>query len=259
MTRPVVGIISNLHVIGEDYPAYMSGTINVEAIGHVSNALPLMVPSDPGLADVETLMATCDGFLFTGGRPNVHPSRYGEPATEAHGAFDTARDALVLDLIRSCVECGQPVFGICRGFQEFNVAFGGSLYPEIRDLPGRMNHRMPPDGTVEEKFAHRHDIDFTSGGVFASLMGTERVLVNSLHGQGIKKPGPRVVVDGVASDGTPEAIYIRDSLGFCLAVQWHPEWNAARDPVSQPLFKSFGRALCKWKRKSEAGKLAKSA
>jgi len=259
MTRPVVGIISNLHIIGDDYPAYASGTINVEAIGKVAGALPLMVPSDPQFVDVETLMATCDGFLFTGGRPNVHPSRYGEPVTEAHGAFDEARDALVLDLIRACVERGQPAFGICRGFQEFNVAFGGTLYPEIRELPGRMNHRMPPDGTMAEKFAHRHDIDFTPGGVFASLMGTNRVLVNSLHGQGIKEPGPRVVVDGLATDGTPEAIYIRESRGFCLAVQWHPEWNAAHDPVSRPLFKSFGQALCKWKHGAGTHKTAKTA
>ena len=136
-----------------------------------------------------------------------------------------------------------PILGICRGFQEFNVAFGGTLHPEIRDLPGRMNHRMPPDGTLEEKFAHRHAVTLTPGGRFARILGADEVLVNTLHGQGITDPGARVVVEGHAPDGTPEAIHIDGARGFAMAVQWHPEWNAAADPVSRPLFKAFGAAL----------------
>ena len=142
---------------------------------------------------------------------------------------------------------GQPYLAICRGFQEMNVAMGGSLHPEIRDLPGRDNHRMPPDGTLEEKFALRHDVRFTPGGVFAQMLGAEVVRTNTLHGQGIKEPGPRVVVDGHAPDGTPEAIYIKDAKGFGLGVQWHPEYNAAQDPVSQPLFSAFGAAVHEWR------------
>ena len=246
MTRPVVGIIGNSHLIGEDYPVQAAGMTNIEAISTVSNALPLIVPSDPRFVDIDVLMARCDGFLFTGGRPNVHPSFYGEEATEAHGAFDFHRDELTLALIRQCVARGQPVFGICRGFQEFNVAFGGSLYPEIRDLPGRMNHRMPPDGTIEEKFALRHTITLTPGGKFAGILGQDQVMVNSLHGQGIKTPGHEIVIEGYAPDKTPEAIYVRNAPGFALAVQWHPEWNAAHDPVSRPLFEAFGAALGDW-------------
>ncbi|OIQ72666.1 gamma-glutamyl-gamma-aminobutyrate hydrolase PuuD [mine drainage metagenome] len=120
---------------------------------------------------------------------------------------------------------------------------GGTLYPEIRDLPGRMNHRMPPDGTVEEKFALRHKVTFTQGGVFARLMGAPEVMTNSLHGQGINRAGGRIVIDGTAPDGTPEAIYVQGALGFTLSVQWHPEWNAAADPVSRPLFQAFGDAV----------------
>ncbi|WP_236638119.1 gamma-glutamyl-gamma-aminobutyrate hydrolase family protein [Mangrovicoccus ximenensis] len=156
------------------------------------------------------------------------------------------RDAIALPLIRACVERGQPILGICRGFQEVNVAMGGSLHPEIRDLPGRMNHRMPPDGTLEEKFELRHYVDFTKGGVFHRLMGAQRVLTNTLHGQGINQPGPRIVIDGRAEDSTPEAIYVRDAPGFTLSVQWHPEWNAGNDPVSRPLFEGFGCAVRDW-------------
>ena len=185
-------------------------------------------------------------FYLTGGRPNVHPEEYGEEATAAHGAFDRNRDRLVLPLIRACVADGQPILGICRGFQEVNVAFGGSLYPEIRDLPGRNNHRMPPDGTLEEKFAMRHEITFGVDGPFHRMLGAQRVMTNSLHGQGIKAPGDRIVVDGHAPDGTPEAIFVKDAPGFTYSVQWHPEWQAAEDPVSRPLFAAFGDACRAW-------------
>jgi putative glutamine amidotransferase len=176
----------------------------------------------------------------------VHPQEYGEEETEAHGCFDRSRDAITLPLVRACVERGQPFLGICRGFQEVNVAMGGTLHPEIRDLPGRMNHRMPPDGSLEEKFALRHTVRFRPGGVFHRLIGAEEVMTNSLHGQGINRPGPRIVVDGTAPDGTAEALHVRDAPGFTLSVQWHPEWNATDDPVSRPLFTAFGAAVLAW-------------
>lgn len=246
MARPVVGIVSNSYLIGDQYPAHATGLINSQAVAGVSGCLPLLIPSDPRLVSVEELLEVCDGFLLTGGRPNVHPSEYGEEPTPEHGDFDRCRDSITLPLVRACVERGQPFFGICRGFQEVNVAMGGTLHPEIRDLPGRMNHRMPPDGTLEEKFALRHCVTFTEGGVFHQLLGTTEVMTNSLHGQGIKTPGARIVVDGTAPDGTPEAIYVRDAPGFTLSVQWHPEWNAANDPVSRPLFTAFGDAVRAW-------------
>jgi putative glutamine amidotransferase len=115
-----------------------------------------------------------------------------------------------------------------------------------------MNHRMPPDGTLEEKFELRHDVTFTEGGVFHDVMGAAKVRTNTLHGQGIKDAGARIVIDGVADDGTPEAIYVKGAAGFTLAVQWHPEWNAADDPVSRPLFTAFGDAVRDWAARGEA-------
>ncbi|WP_114965239.1 gamma-glutamyl-gamma-aminobutyrate hydrolase family protein [Alkalilacustris brevis] len=246
MARPVVGIIGNSYLMNNQYPAHAGGKMNSEAIAEVAGCLPLVIPSDPRLVQVAELLEVCDGFLFTGGRPNVHPEEYGEAATEAHGAFDRNRDAVALPLIRACVERGQPFLGVCRGFQEVNVAMGGTLYPEIRDLPGRMNHRMPPDGTLEEKFALRHAVRLTPGGVFHRLFGAEEVMTNSLHGQGVKTPGRRIVIDGWAPDDTPEALYVEGAPGFTLAVQWHPEYNAANDPVSRPLFAAFGAAVHAW-------------
>ncbi len=246
MARPVVGIIGNSYLINDQYAVHAGGALNSTAIADVSGCLPLIIPTDPRLVTVAELLEVCDGFLFTGGRPNVHPEEYGEAETEAHGAFDRYRDAIALPLVRACVERGQPFLGICRGFQEVNVAMGGTLYPEIRDLPGRMNHRMPPDGTMEEKFELRHDVTFTEGGVFHGVMGRPKVRTNTLHGQGIKTPGARIIIDGYAEDGTPEAIYVQGAPGYTLSVQWHPEWNAADDPVSRPLFTSFGDAVRDW-------------
>lgn len=232
--------------LNETYPVHASGTMNTEAVAKVAGCLPLIIPTSPNYVSVGELLDLCDGFLLTGGRPNVHPSEYGEAETPAHGDFDRCRDAITLPLIRACVERGQPFLGICRGFQEVNVALGGTLFPEIRDLPGRMNHRMPPDGSLDEKFALRHPVRFTPGGVFAQLMGVDEVMTNTLHGQGIARSGQGIVIDGQAPDGTPEAIYVKDAPGFTLSVQWHPEWNASADPVSRPLFTAFGAAVAHW-------------
>lgn len=258
MTRPLIGIIGNHAMLNDEYPAYTGGRANAEAIAAVAGCMPLLIPSHPGLVSLNELLQTFDGFLLTGGRPNIHPEEYGENATEAHGEFDRCRDAITLPLVRACVDRGQPVLGICRGFQEMNVAMGGTLFPEIRDLPGRMNHRMPPDGTLEEKFALRHKVHVGQGGVFHQLFGATEVMTNTLHGQGIKTCGNRVVIDGRAEDDTPEAIFIEGAAGFALSVQWHPEHNAAQDPVSKPLFKAFGDAARTWQKAGLASSLRRA-
>jgi putative glutamine amidotransferase len=247
MTRPVIGILGNSHEIEGRYALRGGGDMCSEAVANAAGCLPLIVPADPHFVTVAELLDTCDGFLLPGARPNVHPEEYGDDETEAHGAFDRGRDAIALPLVRACLQRGQPFFGICRGFQEVNVALGGTLHPEIRDLPGRDNHRMPPDGTLEEKFALRHPVRFTLGGPFHRLLGRTEVMTNTLHGQGITEPGEGVVIDGHAPDGTPEAIYIKDAPGFALSVQWHPEWRACEDPVSAGLFAAFGDAARAWR------------
>jgi putative glutamine amidotransferase len=166
-----------------------------------------------------------------------------------HEPFDLHRDEVALALSEVCVARGIPLFGICRGLQEMNVAFGGSLHPEIRDLPGRLNHRMPrlengeihPDAEVV--FADRHDVTLVAGGAFAKILGCQTIRVNSLHGQGILEPGERVMVEGVAEDGTIEAIRIADAPSFALGVQWHAEYDPQRNPINRALFQAFGEAL----------------
>jgi putative glutamine amidotransferase len=243
MARPVIGIIGNAHLANDEYPVQAAGVSNIEAVAELTGAIPLIVPALPRVGAIADLVAACAGFVFTGGRPNVHPSHWGEEPTEKHGTFDPDRDAVTLPLIRECVARGVPIFGICRGFQEINVAFGGTLDPEIREIPGRMNHRMPPEGTLAEKFSNRHVVRLTPGGRFHRLLGAAEVEVNSLHGQGIREEGARIVIEGVAPDDTPEALHVAGAPGFALAVQWHPEWNASSDPVSRPLFQALGAAV----------------
>jgi putative glutamine amidotransferase len=249
MTRPVVGIIGNSHVVENRFAAQMAGERNLRAVAEVAGALPLIVPGLPDIIDIDALLTVVDGIVLTGGRANVHPTYFGTEPHPAHEPYDQNRDAITLPLTRACVERGIPVFGICRGLQEMNVAFGGSLHPEVRELPGRMNHRMPrlangephPDPTVV--FADRHDVALTPGGMFARLLGRETIRVNSLHGQAVLEPGERVVIEGIAEDGTVEAIRIKDAPCFALGVQWHAEYDPQTNEINRTLFKAFGEAL----------------
>jgi putative glutamine amidotransferase len=254
MRRPVVGVIGNAYRIEDRFATQMVGERNLRAVAEVSGALPLMFAATPDITDISALLDAVDGVVLTGARANVHPSRFGTEPDSRHEPYDVHRDDLALALSEACVARGMPLFGICRGLQEMNVAFGGSLHPEIRELPGRINHRMPrlengeihPDPNVI--FADRHEVSLVPDGAFARILGCETIRVNSLHGQGILEPGKRVVVEGVAEDGTIEAIRIAEAPSFALGVQWHAEYDPQRNPINRKLFQAFGEALSAAKR-----------
>src|SRR5438552_8757521 len=207
MRRPVVGVIGNAYRIENRFATQMVGERNLRAVAEVSGALPLMLAGAPDITDIGALLDAVDGVVLTGARANVHPTRFRTEPHAKHEPYDLHRDDVALALSEACVVRGVPLFGICRGLQEMNVALGGSLHPEIRELPWRMNHRLPrldngeihPDPTVI--FADRHDVNLTPGGAFAKLLGCETIRVNSLHGQGILDPGKRVRIQGIAVDG----------------------------------------------------------
>lgn len=256
MSKPVVGVIGNSRIIEGRFGIQACGEKNLSAIAEVAGALPLMFAGNPAITDIAALLDVVDGILLTGARANVHPSRFNTTPCAAHEPYDEERDAIALSLTEACIERGVPLFGVCRGFQEMVVAFGSSLHPEIRELPGRMNHRMPrlPNGEPhpdhELVFADRHDVALTPGGTFARILGKELIRVNSLHGQGILEPGKRVVVEGVAEDGTIEAIRIADAPGFALGVQWHAEYDPQTNPINRALFLEFGKAISERQRAS---------
>lgn len=253
--RPlVVGVIGSMHLVENRFAAQRVGERNLRAVADVVGALPLVFAGSPEITDIDKLLAVVDGIVLTGARANVHPTRFGAEPHVSYEPYDEARDALALPLVQTCVERGVPLLGICRGFQEMGVAYGSTLHPEIRELPGRDNHRMPrlengeihPDQAVI--YGDRHDVRLTPGGAFAKIFGRDLIRVNSLHGQGIIEPGNRVVVEGLADDGTIEAIRIADAPGFALGVQWHAEYEAKSNTVNRALFEAFGNAVKAGKR-----------
>ncbi|MEQ8305541.1 MAG: gamma-glutamyl-gamma-aminobutyrate hydrolase family protein [Hoeflea sp.] len=254
MVKPVIGVVGNTFRVEDRFTVQMAGQNNLEALADVTGTLPLIFAGNPRITDIADLLAVVDGVLLTGARANVHPENFGIEPDPRHEPYDQDRDAVALPLIEACVEKGVPLFGICRGFQEMNVAGGGTLHPEIRDLPGRMNHRMPrlesgeihPDPEVV--FADRHDVRLVPDGVFARLYGRDVIRVNSLHGQGVLDLGDRIICEGVAEDGTTEAIRFKEAPGFALGVQWHAEYDPQRNPVNQVLFQAFGEAVERYRR-----------
>lgn len=244
MAKKTIGVIATTENNARGVPIQRAARSYLDEVAQVLDAQPLIIPAIPGTADIGHLVGLLDGIVLTGARPNVHPEEYGEAETPAHGPFDRGRDRVAMDLVRACVETGTPVFGICRGFQEMAVAYGSTLHPEIRDLPGRMNHRMDPDETDRDViYAPRHGVRLEPGGVFAGLYGRDEIRVNTLHGQGVMQIGGRIAVEGVAEDGTPEALVVQGAKGFALGVQWHAEYRPGDDPVNRVLWQAFRAAL----------------
>ena len=254
MPKPLVGVIGSRYLVNGRVAAQLVGEANLCAVADVADALPLMFAGAPDITDIGPLLDAVDGILLTGGRANVHPTHFNAEPHPSHEPYDQGRDEVALRVAKACVARGLPILGLCRGIQEMAVAFGSTLHPEIRELPGRMNHRatrlengdIHPDPEVV--FADRHDVRLVSGGVFARLFDRETIRVNSLHGQGILQPGDRIVVEGVAEDGTIEAIRIADAPGFALGVQWHAEHDPQTNPVNHALFRAFGAAIRECKR-----------
>ena len=243
MTRKTVGIIATAEISQGGAPSQRSANTFPLTVSRMTGATPLIIPSLPEVHDIGHLVEILDGIVLTGGRPNVHPEEYGHAETEAHAPFDRDRDRVAIALVKASVEAGLPLFGICRGLQEMAVAYGSTLHPEIRDLPGRMNHRMLRDVPREQRYEIRHAVDLVPGGVFESIYGTNRIEVNTLHGQAILDAGARIAIEGRAEDTTIEAIAIRDAPGFALGVQWHAEHDPVAQPVNAPLWEAFRAAM----------------
>ena len=238
-SKPVVLVPACNRQLG-DHPFHIVGKKYVDAV-RLAGALPLVVPSAQ-LADLDTLLDLADGVLLTGSPSNVHPSHFEEAVHDTSLPLDAERDAWTLPLIPKALARGMPLFTICRGTQEANVALGGSLHQAVQEVGPFIDHRAPEGQPVERQYAAVHDVQVVPGGVLDAIVQVKRFAVNSLHGQAVNRLAPGLRVEARAPDGLVEAFSVAEAKGFSLSVQWHPEWQASANPISVQLFQAFGEA-----------------
>lgn len=221
------------HTVSDRYP---------NAIIEAAGCLPLLIPSIGPKIDLGALLDGLDGLLLTGSPSNVEPSHYGGPPSREGTLHDPDRDATTLPLIREAVRRDMPILAICRGIQELNVALGGTLHQRIFEMPGRFNHRRRKGPmTLDERYGPAHTVKLSAGRRLAELAGTEELMVNSLHGQGIDRPAAELLIEAVAPDGQIEGVSL-PAARFVIGVQWHPEYKALENPFSRSLFAAFAQA-----------------
>lgn len=237
---PVVLVTSCNRLLGE-HPFHIAGRKYVDAV-RLAGALPLIAPP-MAEAELDSLLDSADGVLFTGSPSNVHPAHFGETVLDPSLPLDPERDAWTLPLVRKVLDRGMPLFAICRGAQEANVALGGTLHQAVHEQPEHADHRGVRDRGAEAQYAPAHEVDVVPGGLLQQITGRPRLEVNSVHGQGIRRLAPGLRVEAHAPDGLVEAFSQPEAPGFNLCVQWHPEWKADANPVSTALFRAFGEAV----------------
>jgi putative glutamine amidotransferase len=240
--QPVVGIACDRRMIGH-HPFQMAGEKYIAAVRDGAGALPVLIPVlDPPLATDE-ILAAVDGLLFTGSPSNVSPKRYGGPDPRQGVLQDEHRDATTLALLQDAIARGMPTLCVCRGFQELNVALGGTLHQHVQEIAGRFDHRENKDAPLDVQYGPAHEVRVAEDGLLAAIVAGRTFRVNSLHSQGIDRLAPALHTDAIAPDGTIEAVSMPEASGFLLGVQWHPEWKWRENPVSRAIFAAFGQAL----------------
>lgn len=239
--KPVIGVPADRRLLGSHW-FHCVGEKYLAAIADVADAVPVIVPAFGGRLELDTLLERCDGVLLTGSPSNVEPHHYDGPASEPGTWHDPERDATTLPLIPRVVAAGMPLLAICRGFQEMNVAYGGTLHQKLHEVPGFLCHKEDESRPLEEQYAPAHPVALQPGSMMAKLAGRSEIQVNSLHSQGIDRLGAGLVAEARAPDGVIEGIRVADARGFALAVQWHPEWQATKNEFSTALFAAFGAA-----------------
>jgi len=239
--RPLVGVISDRRMQGP-HPFHMVGEKYLQAVADAADGYPVGLPSLAEGFDVLDILDRLDGLFLTGSPSNVEPRHYLGDPSEPGTWHDPERDLAALALIPAAIRVGMPVLAICRGFQEMNVSFGGSLHQMVHKQPGYRMHKENEADPLDVQYGPSHKVRFTAGGLLQRLTGQDGATVNSLHAQGVDRLGQELQVEAVAEDGLVEAFAVRDAPGFTLAVQWHPEWKVLNDPVSTAIFRAYGEA-----------------
>ena len=239
--KPVIGVPAcrknidgqPFHAVGEKY---------LQALIDGADALPLIIPVMAEHLVIDDVLAQVDGVFLTGSLSNVEPRHYAGTPSDPGTLHDPDRDAATLPLTRRALTAGVPILAVCRGFQEVTVALGGSLHQKVHEVTGYHDHREPADAPLELRYGPSHEVNLVPGGLLSQLAGADKIMVNSLHSQGVARLPDGVTVEAVADDGLIEAFTVDEVPGFAVAVQWHPEWQLAKNPFSMALFGAFGDA-----------------
>ncbi|MDP7693397.1 MAG: gamma-glutamyl-gamma-aminobutyrate hydrolase family protein, partial [Vicinamibacterales bacterium] len=242
LAKPLVGISCCVkdfihtpnHAVSETY---------VDWVAHGTGCTPILIPALGPDLDFDGLLSHLDGVVLTGSRSNVEPHHYDGATNEPDPYRDPSRDATTLPLILEVLERGIPLLAICRGFQELNVALGGTLHQKIQLLPGKLDHTSPSEQPTLVRFSLAHHVDLVPGGYLARLLGTTRLMVNSLHHQGIDRLADGLTVEAVAPDGIIEGVQVEEARAYVVGVQWHPERRPMGDAHAGPIFADFGTAV----------------
>lgn len=242
--KPVVLVPACNRQLGE-HPFHVVGKKYIDAV-RLAGALPLVVPTALP-EDLDALLELADGVLLTGSPSNVHPAHFDEAVLDAALPLDADRDAWTLPLVPRVLERGMPLLAICRGTQEVNVALGGTLHQAVHAVGPYADHRAPDGQPAAVQYGPAHVVEVVPGGLLDQLVEVRRFHVNSVHGQAVSQPAPGLRVEARAPDGLIEAFSVAEAKGFNLCVQWHPEWQAASNPVSMRLLQGFGAACRDWR------------
>ncbi len=239
--RPIIGIPADRRIL-EPHPYHVVGEKYLTAILDGAGCVPVMIPALGEALELEIMLERLDGVLLTGSASNVEPHHYQGTASRPGTLHDPHRDRTTLPLIPTIIAAGVPTMAICRGFQEMNVAFGGSLHQHVAEVEGYRVHHENPDDSLDVQYGPNHEVTLTEGGLLHRLAGRDRIVVNSIHEQGVDRLGRGLAVEAVAPDGLIEAFRVENARGFNLAVQWHPEWKVTDNEFSLALFRAFGDA-----------------
>jgi len=239
--KPIIGVPADRRLLGHHY-FHCVGEKYIAAVVDGADAIAVLIPALGQAAQAQQLLASLDGILLTGSVSNVEPHHYQGSPSDAGTQHDAQRDATTLPLIPLAVRSGVPLLAVCRGFQEMNVAFGGTLWQKLHEVEGLANHREDPQAPLDQQYGPAHEIELIPDGVLHRLAGTSTLRVNSLHSQGVQRLGQGLKVEARASDGVIEAFSVVDAEAFAVAVQWHPEWKFQDNPFSCALFAAFGQA-----------------
>ncbi|MEO6173021.1 MAG: gamma-glutamyl-gamma-aminobutyrate hydrolase family protein [Arenimonas sp.] len=239
--RPLVIVPADRKISGQ-HAYHMAGEKYLSALSQGSEVLPLILPSLTPMLPLAEVMRNADGLFLTGSYSNIEPHHYSDEPSYEGNLHDPHRDANCLPIIQMAIEMQIPVLAVCRGFQEVNVALGGSLHQKVQEVPGLDDHRENVDDNLDQQYADSHLISLTTDGVLAQLAGKSSVMVNSLHGQGVNRLADALQIEATAPDGLIEAVSLKSAHPFFLAVQWHPEWKLGENPFYMSIFQAFGRA-----------------